>query len=92
LPELHFEPPEGGFTLFVESDEDIDEMRLLELATRAGTSFDPGSMFRPGGEQAPLSMRLSPCNVSEQEIDVAVRRLASALTQSRRASREASVG
>ncbi|HET9957409.1 MAG TPA: PLP-dependent aminotransferase family protein [Polyangiaceae bacterium] len=88
LPELEFEEPEGGFTLFVryagspgQSPSGLDEPLLLDCATRHGTSFDPGSMFQ--AEPAPLALRLSPCGVGKEQIDSAVQRLAAAFSEAR---------
>jgi 2-aminoadipate transaminase len=84
LPDFSFVVPEGGFTLFaVCNDERLEEVALLDLSTRLGTSFDPGSMFRHDGARAPFAMRLSPCNIRESELEEAVRRLAAAITSQR---------
>jgi 2-aminoadipate transaminase len=81
LPSFSFREPEGGFTLFVTSgDSGLDEIRVLERATALGTSFDPGSLFRRDQENGVFSMRLSPCNVPEASIDLAVMRIARALS------------
>jgi len=87
LPNFSFVEPEGGFTLFVESAErGLDEVKLLELATAFGTSFDPGRMFRSDGDPSCCAMRLSPCNVNEDQIDEAVARLARAVAACRKAA------
>jgi 2-aminoadipate transaminase len=87
LPGFSFVEPEGGFTLFVESNErGLDEVKLLELATAFGTSFDPGRMFRADGDSSRCAMRLSPCNVEESQIDTAVARLAGAVAACRKAA------
>jgi 2-aminoadipate transaminase len=80
LPSFSFREPEGGFTLFVRSDDPhLDEVDVLERATAFGTSFDPGSLFRRDGSAGLFAMRLSPCNVPETAIDRAVARVARAL-------------
>lgn len=88
LPNFSFVEPEGGFTLFVRSNEPgLDEMRLLEVATELGTSFDPGRMFCVDEDvPAPCAMRLSPCNVPEDRIDEAVARLSRAVAACRKAA------
>jgi 2-aminoadipate transaminase len=78
-PQLAYDEPQGGFTLFASLDEPLDELSVLELATRAGTSFDPGSMFRHDRDRLPFGMRLSPCNIEASDIELAVRRLASSI-------------
>jgi DNA-binding transcriptional MocR family regulator len=88
LPGFSFIEPEGGFTLFIQSSEPgLDEVRLLEVATAYGTSFDPGRMFRVEEDTiGPCAMRLSPCNIPEDQIDEAVARLARAVNALRKAA------
>lgn len=88
LPSFSFVEPEGGFTLFIQSTEaGLDEMKLLELATDFGTSFDPGRMFHIDEDApGPCAMRLSPCNIPEDSIDEAVARLSRAVTACRKAA------
>jgi 2-aminoadipate transaminase len=88
LPGFSFIEPEGGFTLFIHSSEPgLDEVRLLEVATAYGTSFDPGRMFRVEEDTiGPCAMRLSPCNIPEDQIDEAVARLARAVNALRKAA------
>lgn len=84
LPGFSFLEPEGGFTLFVKSDDPhLDELEVLERATDFGTSFDPGSLFRRDEGPHLFAMRLSPCNVPESSIDDAVARVARALAKHR---------
>ncbi len=86
LPEFSCVEPEGGFSLFLQCRERrLDEMKLLEAATRLGTSFDPGRMFRANADGAGCGLRLSPCNVPEELIDEAVRRLSRAVAVCRNA-------
>jgi 2-aminoadipate transaminase len=88
LPGFAFREPEGGYNLFVTSDDpELDELDVLEQATKLGTSFDPGRLFRR--DEAPLvfAMRLSSCNVPEESMDEAIRRLARAVSMSRRERR-----
>jgi 2-aminoadipate transaminase len=84
LAGYRFVDPEGGFTVFVESDrEDVDEARALSIAAAHGVSFDPASMFRADGARAPFGMRLSGSSLPEASIDEAVARLARALREVR---------
>jgi 2-aminoadipate transaminase len=88
LPTFSFREPEGGFTLFVRSDDpSLDEVRVLARATALGTSFDPGSLFRRDGEHQGFAMRLSPCNVPEASLDGAVARIANAIATEQRGTR-----
>jgi DNA-binding transcriptional MocR family regulator len=80
LPGFTFREPEGGFTLFVKSDDPrLDELEVLARATDFGTSFDPGTLFRRDEGPHSFAMRLSACNVPESAIDHAVARVARAL-------------
>ncbi|HVY25800.1 MAG TPA: PLP-dependent aminotransferase family protein [Polyangiaceae bacterium] len=86
LPELRFRPPGGGFSLWLESDLQLDQKRLLATAIEAKVSFDPGYAFRfrPSGS---FAIRLCYSAVAEDDIDEGVRRLARALAACRRKRR-----
>jgi 2-aminoadipate transaminase len=75
LPGWRFHEPEGGFSVFVETDVRGDDVAFLEHATRNGVTFDPGRMFRPGGPPASVSMRLCFSRASRAELEAGVRRL-----------------
>ena len=79
LPAWSFQPPEGGFGLWVRTDGRIDEARFLQRAVRAGVSFDPGSPFlcTPSPDQ-PTALRLCFSSVREEAIEEGVQRLARA--------------
>lgn len=85
LPSFRFTEPEGGFTVFVETDCPGDEVALLEKATELGVCFDPGSMFCPDANPSPVAMRLSFSSVAPLWIDEAVSRLERAWNEWRRA-------
>jgi 2-aminoadipate transaminase len=88
LPSFSFREPEGGYTLFVKSDDlALDELVVLERATELGTSFDPGRLFRRDDDEHGFAMRLSSCNVPEESIDEAVLRLARAISTAWRENR-----
>lgn len=84
FPSFRFQEPEGGFTIFVETDCLGDEVALLEKATEHGVCFDPGSMFCPDGTPSPVAMRLSFSSVSPLWMDEAVARLERAWREWRR--------
>lgn len=84
LPELRFEEPAGGFSLWVESDEPGDDVDLLATAVRHGVSFDPGRDFRASGRSERLCFRLTFSSLPYERIDEAVARLARALHAYRR--------
>jgi 2-aminoadipate transaminase len=84
LPGARFVEPEGAFAVFVETDlEGVDEAHALGIANAHGVSYDPGSMFRPGGELDPFGFRLCYSSRTGDEIEEAVRRLARALGEVR---------
>lgn len=88
LPEVRFTEPQGGFSLWLETDETGDDVALLEAAIAEGVSFDPGSAFRPvPGDR--IAMRLSFSNAPAAKLDEAARRLARALVRWRRQPRAA---
>ena len=78
LPELRFEPPRGGFSLWLESDLVLDDERLLAAAIEQGASFDLGRVFRAQPSDK-LAVRLCFSAVAEAEIDEGVRRIGKAL-------------
>jgi 2-aminoadipate transaminase len=76
--------PEGGFSVFVQTDVEGDDARLLELAAQYGTSFDPGRIFRATPTGAPLSFRLCHSSIRPKAIAEAVERLSRAFQAFRR--------
>ncbi len=79
LPGVRFREPEGGFSIWVETDDDGDDVALLEAAIAAGASVDPGRMFRATGESSPVAFRISFSHPPAGLIDEGVQRLAAAL-------------
>jgi 2-aminoadipate transaminase len=75
LPSFRVQAPEGGFSVFVESDGEGDDVRFLEVATAHGVTFDPGCLFRFDGRASPVSFRLCHSSVQLRAIDEAVKRL-----------------
>ena len=84
LPDWRCDEPEGGFALFLETDEPGDDFVLLEMATRHGVSFDPGRAFRPDNGSSPLALRLCFSYAHARDLDEGVRRLARAWDAYRR--------
>lgn len=84
MPEARFVEPQGAFAVFVETDlEGVDEAHALAIANAHGVSYDPGSMFRPGGETDPFGFRLCYSSLDGDDLEEAVRRLARALGEVR---------
>ncbi len=46
LPGWRFDPPAGGFAIWVEPDAEPNEAFFLAAAIEHGVAFDPGSLFR----------------------------------------------
>jgi 2-aminoadipate transaminase len=78
LPRFRFRDPVGGFSLWLESDLQIDEAALHDAALKRGVTFDRGSPFlaAPSG---PLCLRLSYSAVPEADMEEGIIRLARAL-------------
>ena len=75
LPSWRFADPEGGFSVWVELDDEGDDAKLLEVALAHGVSFDPGRSFRADAAPSPLALRLCFSAIDEALIDEGVRRL-----------------
>ncbi|NVB84687.1 MAG: PLP-dependent aminotransferase family protein [Kofleriaceae bacterium] len=84
LPGVRFVEPEGGFSIWVETDDDIDELAFLEAALDAGVMVDPGGPFSPVPRPS-LAFRAS--YSSSSELDEAAKRLSVALTRAAREPR-----
>jgi 2-aminoadipate transaminase len=78
LPQFAFQPPLGGFSIWLESQLEQDSERLLAEAIRHGASFDPGSLFSSGPRQK-LAIRLCYSTVPAADIDEGVARIARAI-------------
>ena len=70
--------PAGGFSLWLESELECDDERLLEAAIDHGVSFDPGRLFRTTARRG-LAIRLCFSAVEAASIDEGVARLRRAL-------------
>lgn len=77
LPGWRFDPPAGGFAIWVEPDAEPNEAFLLAAAIEHGVAFDPGSLFRAHGAVSPFALRLCFSSVAcDEDLDEGVRRLA----------------
>jgi 2-aminoadipate transaminase len=87
LPQFRFNEPIGGFSLWLESEEDAEDTALLEAAVQQGASFDLGQQFRIDRARN-LCLRLCFSAVPVADIDSGVARIARALGErARRTSR-----
>lgn len=94
FPSFRITEPEGGFCVWVETDDEGDDTALLSVATDHGVSFDPGKLFRYDERSSPIAMRLCYSATTIPEFEVAVTRLAAAFrtfARSRRRSDRARV-
>lgn len=92
LPSWSFREPEGGFSVFVETDLVASEVALLECAARHGVGFDPGGLFRREEVKSPIAMRLCFSSVGPRELDEGVRRLERAARELTRQGVRGSLG
>lgn len=81
LPEVRFEPPQGGLFLWVELPQEVSADDLLPLACEHGVTFVPGRRFFPHGVGGRNWMRLNFVVHAPEEIEVGVERLSKALRQ-----------
>jgi 2-aminoadipate transaminase len=89
LPTFRFTPPEGGLTMWVETDRRGDDAAFLAAAIRHGVSVDPGRTFRADGHASPIALRLSFASEPVDRIALGVERLARAWDAYVRRSRAA---
>lgn len=83
FPSWRFEEPRGGFSIFVETGEEIDDARFLARAAAHGVAFDPGQLFRFAADGRPLALRLCYSASTPAALREAVRRLARAWDETR---------
>lgn len=74
---LAFREPDGGFSIWIETEDEGDELALLETAIDEGVVIDPGCLFRV--EASPrAAFRVAFSNVDPDRFDEGARRLARA--------------
>jgi 2-aminoadipate transaminase len=77
LPEARFEPPSGGYFMWVDLPEEIDVAELQDAAQERGVVFVKGADFLlEGGEH---SLRLAFSGVTAEQIPEGISRLADAV-------------
>jgi 2-aminoadipate transaminase len=74
-PALKFNEPQGGFSIWIETDVKGDEVALLEAALAAGVVIDPGNQFRPTPREQ-IAFRLSFSHAEPAQLDEGARRVA----------------
>lgn len=84
IPEAKFVPPAGGYFLWLDLEDDIDTVRLLDAAKNEGVTFVAGPDFMIEGGQS--SLRLSFAPVTTDQIPEGIERLARALESVRATS------
>jgi 2-aminoadipate transaminase len=86
--EYHVDVPHGGHHLWVTLNRPLDERALYAEAARRGMTFTPGGAVT-AERRSQTSFRLSFSMVEPEELDEGVRRLARAIREVRRRSRNA---
>ena len=81
IPEARFEPPAGGYFLWLDLDDDVDTRSLLTGAEAEGATFVAGPDFMISGGES--SLRLSFASVPVDQIPEGISRIARALEQLR---------
>ena len=84
IPEAKFVPPAGGYFLWLDLDDDVDTVALLDEAKDEGVTFVAGPDFMIDGGGS--SLRLSFAPVPAERIPEGVERIASALEKVRSAA------
>jgi DNA-binding transcriptional MocR family regulator len=84
IPEAKFVPPAGGYFLWLDLDDDVDTVALLEEAKGEGVTFVAGPDFMIDGGGS--SLRLSFAPVPAERIPEGVERIAAALQKVRSAA------
>lgn len=85
IPEARFVTPAGGYFLWLDLDDDVDAVDLLEAAKQEGVSFVAGPDFMIEGGNS--SIRLSFAPVPASDVAEGVARIAAALERTRSAAR-----
>lgn len=78
LLDWRFSEPEGGFSIFAETDYAGSDEDWLRVAVSHGVSFDPGSLFRSQPNGTSLGMRLSYSATAPNALIEAAQRLGKA--------------
>jgi len=69
MPEsVKFQPPKGGFYIWLELPKHVESTRVLKRAIEGGAVFVVGSTFDPVGKNN-HTLRLSYCNTSKSDIE-----------------------
>jgi 2-aminoadipate transaminase len=81
---IRFGLPEGGFSVWLETEAVESDEQLLARALRHGVAFDPGTMFRAEPRRhATLAMRLSFSALPLTKFEEGIKRLAWVLAEAR---------
>jgi 2-aminoadipate transaminase len=73
-PALTFHEPQGGFSIWIETDVKGDEIALVEAALAEGVMVDPGNEFRPTPSEQ-LAFRISYSHATPHQLDEGARRV-----------------
>jgi 2-aminoadipate transaminase len=84
LPGWQVCEPEGGLSVWAESDLEGDDVEVVTEAMQHGVAIDPGCVFRPDGQGSPMDFRISFAHTRQADLEEGVRRLARAARKYRR--------
>jgi DNA-binding transcriptional MocR family regulator len=85
--EYRADPPRGGHHVWVTLNRPIDERALYSEAIRHGVTFTPGGAVSPE-RRSQTAFRLSFSMLEPDQLDEGVRRLARAIREVRRRTRQ----
>jgi 2-aminoadipate transaminase len=74
-PALTFHEPQGGFSIWIETDIKGDELALIEAALAQGVMIDPGNDFRPTPREQ-IAFRICYSHAALDQLDEGARRVA----------------
>ena len=77
---ISFIKPEGGLFLWIELDEKIDTVKLLEKCLEHNVAFVPGNSFFPNTKKR-NTLRLNFSNMPEEKISDGIMRIGRALKE-----------
>ena len=84
IPGIRFTMPNGGFSVWIETDLAGSDASWLYTALENGVAFDPGGLFRTNPDpHQPLALRVSFSSVPMDQIEAGVARLDKVLRSTR---------
>ena len=78
-PELRFQRPQGGSSLWIEGPDGLDTRRLAEMARPAGVLIEPGDVFFDAPPSPCPFFRLGYSSIAASQIEPGIRKLSALL-------------